>query len=239
MSSFSFKGIGIPQSAQPQPGGSNAPYVPPQWVENDSGLLMPYRQAIYITSEDGTILPTFTDLPPADDPAGVGSTQVDLSAGSLPGINVNAAITEMAVAGPGIDTSTSNPPASGSLQNGATVQFQYFIVWPYYPGSVPHFGLIGSFSDGNPAGWTPAGYTSTVWGTDAGSGEPSQAETVSLETIPFTNGTGPTPLDLGTSKSYNGFFAYTDNEITYTGGEGDPYPVYLGITVQVFWNPPS
>ena len=55
-------------------------YPPPKWVENDDGVLMPAEKAIYITSEDSSVDLTYTDLPPDEDPAGVGATQVDLSA---------------------------------------------------------------------------------------------------------------------------------------------------------------
>lgn len=56
------------------------PWAKPSWVENDSGVLMPSEQAVYITSEDSSVTLTYTDLDPDTDPAGVGATQVDLSA---------------------------------------------------------------------------------------------------------------------------------------------------------------
>lgn len=56
------------------------PFAKPSWVENDSGVLMPSRRAIFLKSSDASVGLTFTDLDNGADPAGVGSTEIDLSA---------------------------------------------------------------------------------------------------------------------------------------------------------------
>jgi hypothetical protein len=85
------------------------PWAKPAWVEDDSGLL-PYEQALYVTSEDDSVTLTYTDLGDDSDPAGVGATQIDLSAAGGGG---SLEVTD--------GTTTVHPATEIDFTSGATV----------------------------------------------------------------------------------------------------------------------